>query len=166
MNEDKENSVIGFPSSHRAFSESDEDVGAGAEKIKGGGGGPVDPSNYVTKEHLALTMDAVRSQIDAKFAEVIGKMSTRNDIIVAGISMAALILAMFAFGGDRFDGGVQVSSAVSQIAAQNEIITSKNAEAIAALSEQVKAKDAQIDALITAMEMQANRNAKDTETSP
>lgn len=106
------------------------------------GGGPVNPNDYVTKEHLALTVDAVRSQIDARFAEMEGKisgLSSRNDLIVLGLALAALVVGVLAFGGDRFDGGVQVSSATAIQAAETQALAKQNAEAISELTENTNA---------------------------
>ena len=73
-----------------------------------------------TKDYIDRSMDAVRAQNDARFAEVLGEIrGLRQDIsekpsvwqmtgvVFAGAAtILGVALAALSYGGDRFDGGV------------------------------------------------------------
>jgi hypothetical protein len=88
----------------------------------GDGGGTVDAE---TKNYLDAKVDAVKSQNDARFAEVLSRLDTVNasvqhmepvsiwkiaSLVAAGVFAIAGLLGVMA---DRFDGGVAASGLVS-----------------------------------------------------
>lgn len=105
-----------------------------------------------TKNYLDAKVDAVKAQNDARFAEVrsgldnvlaqISIISSKIDdkpslawLIGVGFAGVLAIVALLAFGGDRFDGGVQVQSSVSETAVRTSIIAEENARQITRILE-------------------------------
>jgi hypothetical protein len=64
------------------------------------------------------------------------------------ISVFGLILAVLAFGGDRFDGGVQVTSSSIEYLQKADNQAKLNSEALENISAAIAKRDAQIDTLL------------------
>ena len=116
----------------------------------GGGGSGMD------KEYLDARLEAVKAQNDARFAEVRASLDTilaqvsvvSNKVDdkpsltwLIGIAVAGFlaVLAVLSFGGDRFDGGVSVQTAVSERTLQAERLSRENAEQIKAILDLIQA---------------------------
>lgn len=111
-----------------------------------GGGGNMDADKYIDAK-----IDTVRAQNDARFAEVVGKLGNIEHTLsgqpsvasligtsaITALTILGLIVALLAFGGDRFDGGVQVSSVVVQQAQDAKALAQKNQQKMGELSEKL-----------------------------
>ena len=87
-----------------------------------------------TKYYIDSRDEATRAQNDARFAEVLAKLSQtatadgqRKLAFTTGIAIIAAMIALFAFGADRFGSGMSAASLVyeqsdeaSRRAEQNE----------------------------------------------
>ena len=120
--------------------EADREVNATYGGDNGGNGMDI---NYIDAK-----VDAVRAQNDARFAEILSKLNhipqtstLITTVVGTGVSILALFIAVFAFGGDRFDGGVQLTSASVQQAIEAQQIARSNRE-------QVTKLNAKLDTLI------------------
>lgn len=126
-------------------------------KIGGPGGGGTVDSNV--KSYIDAKTEATRAQNDARFANVLARLDnlasvsdiqdTKKDIQSAkwnvwgaSLAVAGLVLAVLAFGGDRFDGGVQISSVMVEQAEEAKRLAAENTEKVDDLS-------AKLDALIS-----------------
>lgn len=115
----------------------------------GSGGGGMD------KDYVDARIEAVKAQNDAHFAEVrsdISAISAKLDdkpgiLSIIGIAVAGFlgVVSVLAFGGDRFDGGVQMQSTVSQIAVENQKISQENAQNIAGLIQIIRGMEGRND---------------------
>lgn len=98
-----------------------------------------------TQRYIDVKTEATRAQNDAKFTEVISKIDnfpkplTWQQAAAVMITGIGVMLAILAFAGDRFDGGM----AVSTDAATTKEIVSQNSKNIEALTISV---DKMIDA--------------------
>lgn len=131
----------------------------------GGGGNSVDSEtkNYVDAKTEATRaensaqfahvdsrfsqVDSRFSQVDARFAEVVARLDAlhpatwQQNLAVAlsvAIAVLGIILAVLAYSGDRFDGGIAAGAIVDQ--------------ALAAQSARDDAQDQKLDALLTAVD--------------
>lgn len=80
-------------------------------------------SEYPSREEMNARLEAVRAQNDARFAEVIARLdglkteishlptvqSMAIGMASAVVATVGLLTAIWAFGGDRFDSGVQLT---------------------------------------------------------
>ncbi|WP_218967774.1 hypothetical protein [Puniceibacterium antarcticum] len=80
-----------------------------------------------TKNYLDRSVDAVKAQNDARFAEVIAKLDAMNPVtwwqnallLLAGIGS---VIALLSFGSGRFDSGVgSMGAVIDSINAQREV---------------------------------------------
>lgn len=81
-----------------------------------GGGMSMDPG---TKHYIDSRVEATRAQNDARFAEIMAKLSQaatadglRNLTITNAIVIIAAMIALFAFGADRFGSGMSAASLI------------------------------------------------------
>lgn len=86
----------------------------------GGGGGTLPPMDAIDAK-----IAAAEARTDTKFAELRGDLkdfATKNSVWAATgtaiVSILGVLLAVLAFGGDRFDAGVSVHEAVSSAIAE------------------------------------------------
>ena len=135
-------------------SESLKPSSAGASVSYGGGGNGVDSDQ---KDYIDARVEAVRAQNDARFAEILAKLnhlpssaSLAGMLVAAVVTTVGLLVGVLAFGGDRFDGGVQVSAVSVQQAVEARQIARQNAE-------QVKALNAKMDTLIEVIRGKINQ---------
>lgn len=104
-------------------------------RLKGGDDGTIIPGmdqrvtrlethfEYVRRDldSLKTGQDAILAQLGAVAADV---ASTKHSaagkvtVISTGIAVVAVVLAVIAFGGDRFDGGMNASAIAEQAAAK------------------------------------------------
>jgi hypothetical protein len=128
-----------------------------------------DAKSMNEKDYIDAKVDAVRAQNDARFSEVLSEIkglhlevSTQNREIsanikslptkwsvvggiVAGIGLA---IGIFAYGGDRFDGGVQVSSVSVQQAQEAKNDASKALAKAEESATQIRSMNEKIDTLL------------------
>lgn len=82
--------------------------------LKGGGGGGtsggMEPA-VPLKDYVDAKDEAVETRLMAKLEQ----LSTKSTIWGAAATVVAIILAVLAFGGDRFDSGMNVSAIVKQV---------------------------------------------------
>lgn len=65
-------------------------------------------------ERIAHMESRIDAKLDIKFGEITTELARKpgtGTLIITGLVMAGTIIAVLAFGGDRFDGGVQVAAA-------------------------------------------------------
>ena len=75
----------------------------------GGGNGPMDTSVTI-KDYIDSRDDAVESRLSAK----LDKIPTKGTVWGAMATAVGILVAIAAFGADRFDGGVGASSLVRE----------------------------------------------------
>ena len=122
-------------------------------------------SDISIKEYVDGQLAASLARTDARFAEVIAELRVLESKIdgkaayttVWGamftgiISILGVMLAVLAFGGDRFDGGVQLTASSVEYLQDTRVQAEKNANQIDALSQQ-------LDQIIKALDkMPANK---------
>lgn len=83
----------------------------------GGGGGNMDP-NVMLKDYVDARDDAVESRLSAKLDKLPTESALRNNIWGAAAAVLGVMLAVLAFGSDRFNGGLSISPAL--VAVQTE----------------------------------------------
>lgn len=76
----------------------------------GGGGGPVEPK-IPLKDYVDAADNAVESRLMAKLDNI----PTKGTFWAGIATLIATVLAILAFGGDRFDGGLGLSSELDRI---------------------------------------------------
>lgn len=118
----------------------------GGSTSYGGGGEPIVDAE--TLRYVDKSMEAVRAQNDARFAEVLAQLRKLNDIptfgkmvltaVGVGVGGVTLIIGVLAFGGDRFDGGVQISSVSVQQAEEARQIAKENADRVKELDQKLE----------------------------
>jgi hypothetical protein len=74
----------------------------------GGGRGPVDPKVSM-KDYVDARDDAIESRLSAQLDKLPTAASMRNNIWGAALTVLGILLAILAFGGDRFEAGMSVS---------------------------------------------------------
>lgn len=90
----------------------------------GGGGGPVEPTVSM-REYVDKADEAVELRLNA----ALGKLPTTATLLGALASAVGIILAILAFGADRFDGGVSASSVIDRVRNEQKITdTAQNAK--------------------------------------
>lgn len=123
-------------------------------------------TDITMKDYVDAQTQATRSQNDARFAEVISELRTLDSklshlpsvltvwaAVFTGVaSILGVVLGVLAFGGDRFDGGVQVATTGVEFLQDVRAATSQNAEQIRTLSEQMAKRDAELQRLIESLE--------------
>ncbi len=100
------------------------------------GGNGDDGMNTTQKDYVDAKLGEVRAQNDARFAEILSRlerMPSTWTVIAAGVSVFLGIVGVLAFGGDRFDGGVQVTTAAVERAIEAQRLAKENAEQIRTL---------------------------------
>lgn len=102
----------------------------------GGGGGPVEPTVNL-KDYVDARDEAVEARVNLK----VGNLSTKGTVWGAVATGFGLLLAILAFGGDRFDGGASISPTVSKLQIEQE---KRDADQDA----QLKLMDQKLDVLI------------------
>jgi hypothetical protein len=108
----------------RRLNDESSDLAAQVRALKKGGPGGTSGGMDTVDSKIA----AAEARTDTKFAELRGdlaKFATKGTVWAAagtlGGTILAVLLAVLAFGGDRFDAGMSASSAVAPfVAAQRE----------------------------------------------
>ena len=76
--------------------------------VVGGTSGPMEPSVSL-KDYVDKADEAVESRLMSKLDTLATKDALRSNIWGAVAALAALILGLAAFGGDRFDAGLGIA---------------------------------------------------------
>lgn len=103
-----------------------------------------------SEARIDAALERVVSQVDAMRVEVKHLPSTWTlitSIATVVTASTGLIVGILAFGGDRFDAGVQVSTGFAESTIETRQIAKQNAEQIKALTERSQKNDAQLDAI-------------------
>lgn len=108
-------------------------------------------------EKLDLNLRLIKAELEAGHARIasvesrietsLARMPTRWEFYGLAVTIMGLVLGILAWGGDRFDGGVQLASTAAVQSAETQQITKENANQIKALVERANKNDAQLDAL-------------------
>ncbi|MFQ5953768.1 MAG: hypothetical protein ACE5JZ_01730 [Kiloniellales bacterium] len=102
-------------------------------------GGDMDVSDYVDAK-----IETVRVANDARFDEVISRLdhvpTTASMLATAAgaiVTIAGILLALLAFGGDRFDAGVQLTSVSVEQALEAQRLAKENTERLEGLDDKL-----------------------------
>ncbi len=96
----------------RRFKRENAELAEANRTLKQGGPGGTSGGMDATDSKIA----AAEARVDTKFAQLRGdleKFSTKSTVWGAAGTVVAILLAVAAFGGDRFDSGMSISSAMS-----------------------------------------------------
>lgn len=84
--------------------------------LQGGGGGGTSDDMVPIKEYVDARDDAIESRLGAKLDKLPSSDTVRNNIWGAALTVLGILLAVLAFGGDRFDAGIgQADSRQTQL---------------------------------------------------
>src|SRR4051812_7099628 len=92
----------------------DNVVGAGrfqGPQPTGGGGGGPDLRQLLMKNYVDARDDA----IEARLTQKLDKLATKGTIWAALATAVGILFAAWALAGDRFDAGMSISPAISQL---------------------------------------------------
>lgn len=154
---------------------SQESAGIGAQSRSGGSGGGgkmgVDMRDYVdartaevrAENTLAIgkvesRVDILTTHLDSQFNALSARITTKWTTWGAALTVLGVILAALAFGGDRFDGGVQLATGSLEQLTTVKTIAQENAEQIRVLSTSMSETNQQIESLITKIEATTPQN--------
>ena len=123
-------------------------IRTGASGGSGGGDMTVDVTSYIDSK-----IETVRAQNDTRFTEVLAELKAMPAkltwaTVITGAAVVGSLVAIMSFAGDRFDGGVAVSSVSVEQAIEAREIASDNAERIEGLSEQAAETDRKLNVII------------------
>lgn len=149
--------VESIQSGTRAPNIRDLDEAREARRISGGRGGP--PVDTETQRYVDAKTEATRAQNDARFSEVINGISTLSTrieglpsaksqfvaIVTTGAAIFLGLIAVLAFAGDRFDGGM---SASTDGAVAREIISEQSKDIQKLIDSQAIENQKVLDALV------------------
>ena len=128
-------------------------VGAG-----GSGGGTVE---VTWKEYTDAQDEKTRAQNDARFAEVVAKLDTLPGFAgLIGVATTAFVaaLAIWAWGASQFGIGVDIQGAVGAELRETQNLTAENSEAIKSLIRVNESQAVSLDAILKAIEGQAQND--------
>lgn len=106
-------------------------------------------------------LDAAEARTDVKVAGLEQKITSQTGQLVKWIlgtasggvvAIVGILLAVLAYGSDRFDGGVQGASLTVQQSQDAKRLAELNAQQVEALAKAIRNRDGQIDTLIKLME--------------
>jgi hypothetical protein len=127
--------------------------------LKGGGGGGTYGGMDALKDYIDARDQAVEARLTAKFDAVLSRLDTLketlpsktafddnrkslvNTIIGTGIAIFVGMLAVLAFGGDRFDGGLSVSPELAAMNASQSTVDKRQ-------DDQMKVMDDKLNIII------------------
>lgn len=107
------------------------------DALKHGGGGGISSGMVAIKDYVDARDDAVESRL----TQNLDKLATKGTIWAAVATGVGIALAAMAFGGDRFDAGMEVSP---QMEAMNASFTKVDDQQ----DNQINAIDAKLDLII------------------
>lgn len=126
---------------------------------------PAGPAFHEVLPVMERMMDAkiatVAATTDVKLASLKQEITDQTGQIVKVIigtaaggvfAVLGVMIGVLAYGGDRFDGGIQGASLTVQQSEEARALAKQNGEQIGRLTESISKRDGQIDALITLME--------------
>lgn len=132
-------------------------------KTGGGSGGGDGMSDFGAKDYVDARLEASGAKIESQISAVLAEIkiiretvSTRSTVWGAAltiiVSVVGIVAAFLAFGGDRFDGGVQLTASSVEYAIGAKQQAEQNAIQMKLLFDAFERRDAQIDQLIKALE--------------
>lgn len=133
--------------------------------------------NRVTREEIDAKLDAMTSRVEASEARIASSLDLIHAelahvaagvkdkpglgalviTVASGIAVAlGIVIGLLSFAGDRFDGGIAVSSATAQQAAQTQLQSEENASALDTLTkiavsqqQQLQRQNEQLETLLS-----------------
>ena len=138
------------------------------ESTSSGGEGPTGTEIFfrlVDSRIDASEQRMLRYLTDTK-ADLLGLINARSSRVDVWGGVAIVIgtfLAVLSFGGDRFDGGVQLQGSVSEVVQQTIFATGENAKAIEKIVARQIDEDKKLDRILGELE---TINAKSQAGSP
>ena len=117
----------------------------------GGGGDGGSGIDMATKDYIDAKLETARAerredmariegQLGVLMAEVTSRPTTGTVLFAtftSAITIIGIVVAVLAYGGDRFDGGVQMTGAVVEDVVENREAVQSNAEAIEAVDDKL-----------------------------
>lgn len=82
-------------------------------------------------------IDAALTRMEARISHLPSTWAMIGTTFTASVAIVGLILGVLAFGGDRFDGGVQLASTSAETAARAVLTSEQNARQIESLTQRV-----------------------------
>ena len=124
-----------------------------------------DMTDFSAKDYIDSRLEAAAARTDGEFVKVLAKldiisatMTTRWTTWSAALTIMGIILAslaaFLAYGGDRFDGGVQLTASSIQYAIDAQKTAAENSKQIEAIAEAIKKRDTQIDSMFEMLKKQ------------
>jgi len=90
------------------------------------------------------TVNASIAAIEAKTAHLPTTLGLWAALATTVVAVLGVLLALLAWGGDRFDGGISAASVTAQQAAQTELQSERNAEALDMLTKMAQTQQQQL----------------------
>jgi len=90
------------------------------------------------------TVNASIAAIEAKTSHLPTTLGLWAGLATTVVAVVGVLLALLAWGGDRFDGGISAASVTAQQAAQTELQSQQNAEALNLLTQMAKTQQQQL----------------------
>ena len=93
------------------------------------------------------------TEAKGELIDMVNAKSSRADVWGVGVAIITVILGVLAIAGDRFDGGIQLQSSVSEVTRQVQDISDQNAQTIRELVEQTEEADDKLDLILENLEV-------------
>ena len=124
-----------------------------------------DMSDFSAKDYVDISIEAVNSKSDAISAKIFADLdilkantSTKSTVwgaaLTGVVAILGIVAGFLAYGGDRFDGGVQLTASSIQYAIDAQKTAAENSKQIQALAEAIQKRDTQIDAMFELLKNQ------------
>lgn len=108
-----------------------------------------------TQHYIDAKTEATRAQNDARFAEILARLEQtptidelRKLVVTTGIAIVAAMIALFAFGADRFGSGMTAASLIYDQSEDARQMAMENAKNIKEMREDLDAMREDLDTLI------------------
>ncbi|MEP0708648.1 MAG: hypothetical protein ABJL17_08970 [Parvibaculum sp.] len=104
----------------------------------------------LSREELDAKLLATERRMEATEARIestLKAIPNRYEFYALLLTVFLGVVAILAWGGDRFDGGVQVATGFAESTIETQQLAKQNAEQIQALTERSQKNDAQLDAI-------------------
>ena len=111
-----------------------------------------------TQHYIDAKTEATRAQNDARFAEILARLERAPTIdelrklvvttaITTILTLIAAMIALFAFGADRFSGGMTAASLIYDQSAEARTMAIENAKNIREMREDIDTMREALDAM-------------------
>ena len=91
------------------------------------------------------------SEVKSELLDFVNAKSSKADVWGVGAAVIATILSVLAIAGDRFDGGIQLQSAVSEVTRQAQSSSDQNSLAIRELATRAEEADEKLDQILDSL---------------